>query len=110
VDAPPDQVSEPKNQQKEQTMTKTKTTIAIALLAAASALSGCAGACRDLNDGQGPRGILGIPLKDSMPVGAAMIQSGAQIQAAQSYERAVEPQSRADIIRATQPVHVYLHY
>jgi hypothetical protein len=63
---------------KDETM-KTKTTIAaFALIAVASAvLSGCAGAMRDLHDGQGPRGIIGIPLKDSMPFGAALIQSGA---------------------------------
>jgi hypothetical protein len=96
-------------QPKERPKMKTKT-IAIALLAVASALSGCAGAMQDLHDGQGPRRILGIPLKDSMPVGAALIQSGAQIETAQAYERAAEAQSRADIIRSTQPVHVYLHY
>jgi len=88
----------------------TKNIAAIAL-AVASALSGCAGAMQDLHDGQGPRGILGIPLKDSLPAGAAIAQAGAQIEAAQSYERAVEAQSRAEIIRSTQPqrVDVYIH-
>jgi predicted small secreted protein len=92
---------------------KTKTNIAaIALLAVASAfLSGCAGACQDLHDGQGPRGILGVPLAVSMPAGAAMAQAGAQIETAQAIERASVAQSRADIIRSMQPqrVDVYLH-
>jgi hypothetical protein len=93
---------------------KTKTTLAIALLAAASALSGCAGAMQDLHDGQGPRGILGVPLAVSMPVGMAISQAGANLQAEQDRQeliRAQESANRAEIIRSMQPqrVDVYIH-
>jgi hypothetical protein len=94
---------------------KTNTTIAIAFIAVSSALSGgCAGAMQDLHDGQGPRGILGVPLATSLPVGAAISQAGAQIQQQQNFERIERIEAnrvRADIIRSTQPqrVDVYLH-
>jgi hypothetical protein len=68
---------------------------------------------RDLHDGQGQRGILGIPLRDSIPVGMAISQAGANLQAEQDRQALIQAQesaNRADIIRSMQPVHVYLHY
>ena len=93
---------------------KSKTTIAFALIAVASVLSGCAGAMQDLHDGQGPRGILGVPLAVSLPAGAAIAQAGAQIQQAQAEQdlaNAVRAKSRANIIRSMQPqrVDLYIH-
>jgi hypothetical protein len=94
---------------------KTETTIAIALLAVVSALlSGCAGAMQDLHDGQGPRGILGVPLAVSMPIGGAIAQAGANLQAEQDRQALIQAQqdaNRASIIRSMQPqrVDVYIH-
>jgi hypothetical protein len=68
-------------------------------------LSGCANAFTDLHDGQGMRGWAGIPLKDSMPVGAAMMQAGAQMQQAQAEQNmanAINANARANIISSMQ--------
>jgi hypothetical protein len=72
------------------------------LLALAASLIGCANSFQDLHDGQGMRGWGGMPLKDSMPIGAAMMTAGANLQAAQAEERAANAASRAAIISSMQ--------
>jgi hypothetical protein len=59
------------------------------LILALLALTGCAStAFQDLHDGQGVRGALGIPLKDTIPAGLNAAAANANMQAALANERA----------------------